>query len=93
VLWFSSGCVPEDLMDEQQLTVANFSLGLGLGFAKICESGQKQFVAILFYFSYFGWLFFMISGHLLCSASAAPDYVLSVHVPFWIPYVSAQAWQ
>jgi hypothetical protein len=76
----------KELMDEQRLTVANFSLGLGLGFAKICESGWKQFVAIFnFIFSYFGWLFFMISGHLLCSASAAPDYVLSVHVPFWMP--------
>ncbi len=38
----------KDLMDEQRLTVANFSLGLGLGFAKICESGWKQFVAIFF---------------------------------------------
>jgi hypothetical protein len=38
----------KDLMDEQRLTVANFSLGLGLGFAKICESGWRQFVAILF---------------------------------------------
>ncbi len=75
----------KDLMDEQRLTVANFSLGLGLGFAEICESGWKQYVAILFIFPYLGWLFFMISGHLLCSASAAPDYVLSVHVPFWIP--------
>ncbi len=75
----------KDLMDEQRVTVANFSLGLGLGFAKICESGWKQFLAILFYFSYFGRLLFMISGHFLCSASAAPDFVLSVHVPFWIP--------
>ncbi len=75
----------KDLMDEQRLTVANFFLGLGLGFAEICESGWKQYIAILFIFPYFGWLFFMISGHLLCSASAAPDYVLSVHVPFWIP--------
>ncbi len=39
VLWFSSGCAPEDLMDEQQLTLASFCLGLGLGFTKICESG------------------------------------------------------
>lgn len=49
VLWFSGGCAPESLMDEQRLTVANFSLGLGLGFAEICESGWKQFVAILFF--------------------------------------------
>lgn len=85
MLWFSGGCAPEDVMEKRRLTVANISLGLGLGFAKICESGWKQFVAILFIYSYSGWLFFMISGHLLCPASAAPDYVLSVHVPSWIP--------
>jgi hypothetical protein len=48
VLWFSGGCAPEDVMEKRRLTVANISLGLGLGFATICESGWKQFVAILF---------------------------------------------